>query len=506
MQIEVKTGDNCCGCGACVETCPEVFHQCRWTGLAEVIANDFTNVESAVVLAAGSCPTCNITVERDGVAVEQEFTVAPVAAVERLCNDVIELVLDTEFSGFSPGQYTTFELKDRRGRFCRAYSIVACEDGRLVFCVKLDPKGRAGRLFARAKAGDKMRITAPKGRFRLLPDEGKRADRPRTFVATGTGIAPILPMLKALPQVPKRVLFGVRHENDVFYTERLVEVPNTTVQVTVSRPESSWQGLRGRVTDHLHTLDLAHDEEVYLCGSMGMVSDVSTALAERGHSPDSIVAESFSMTVSGAPGQVTRSKWQTFGLWARRVHFYASIPVMMLLLFYGITGFLGNRADLFASQIPGDTSEGSGAGDEDGSLSLPADLPLTVAAVVPWLARQYGGHIDPELAEEDEDMILCDAESVWGTHSFTVDKAGRTYEVESRRAPWITALVNLHRGKHGDWRQKIVADIAAFVLILVTLTGAAMVLAVRARPRQRVVLGALGVVSVLLLVLFLLNR
>jgi ferredoxin-NADP reductase len=471
--------------------------------MSQAVSSDVASSEPAVTLAAGSCPTCNIAVERDGVALVQDFTTAPVSAVERLCPDVIELSLGTSCPGFSPGQYVTFALSDAEGLFYRAYSIVSCAEGVLAFCIKLDPRGRAGRVLGKFEVGDEVEITGPKGTFSLLPDKGRDRERPRTFIATGTGIAPILPMIRSIPDVPKRVLFGVRREPDLFRVEQLAEVPNTEVRVTLSRPESTWQGLRGRVTEHLDGLDLAPGDEVYLCGNPDMVSEMTAVLEERGHSPDTIVAERFSSSAVGATlAAVALSKWQAFALLARRIHLYTSIPLAALFLFYAFTGFLGNRADLFAKE----GAEPDGQDTAGQTLTLPPALSLTMVAVVPWLSQQYPGDIDRELAEEDDEFMFCDAESVWGTHTFTVDKVSRTYSVDSRPAPWVGALVNLHRGKHTDWRQKLVVDIAAFVLILVSLTGVVMVAQVRARPRQRVAVCVLGVCSVLFLILFLVGR
>lgn len=471
--------------------------------MAEVISADLSGVEEQVLLAAASCPTCNIRVEQDGVAVEQSFAGAAVVGVERLCPDVVELMLGTGVDEFVPGQYVTFALSDRKGKFYRAYSIVSATPDRLTFCIKLDPKGRAGKVLARLRTGDELRISSPKGTFALRESDCRNGDRSCTFIATGTGIAPILPMIRSIPDVPKCVLFGVRHERDLFYAAELADVPNTDVRVTLTRPGPAWEGHGGRVTDHIEALDLAPEDGVYLCGSPDMVTEVTETLHGRGHSPDAIMSERYSSSAPGAPGAgVGLSTWQALGLLVRRVHLYASVPLMVLFIFYAVTGFIGNRIDLF---VRGDAGYESAATAPE-ELVLPAALPLTAEAVLPWLAQRYGGNIDGEHAEEDEEMLICDSESVWGTRTFTVDKPSRTYTVESRRAPWAGALVNLHRGKHTDWRQKLIADAAALVLVLVSVTGIVMVGQTRGRPRQRVVLCALGVVSLLLLAAFLVNR
>lgn len=53
----------------------------------------------------------------------------------------------------------------------------------------------------------------------------------------------MIAMLEATPEnVRKTVIFGVRHDADVFYAERLRKYPNTQTVITVSRPSDAWVG------------------------------------------------------------------------------------------------------------------------------------------------------------------------------------------------------------------------------------------------------------------------
>jgi benzoate/toluate 1,2-dioxygenase reductase subunit len=64
---------------------------------------------------------------------------------------------------------------------------------RLEFFIRSVPGGAFSQWLAGAKVGDAVELSAPHGTF-FLRDE----DRPRLFVAGGTGVAPFLSMLRSM--------------------------------------------------------------------------------------------------------------------------------------------------------------------------------------------------------------------------------------------------------------------------------------------------------------------
>lgn len=152
----------------------------------------------------------------------------------------------------------------------------------------------------------------------------KNTNAHKTFVATGTGIAPMVAMLEATPaDVKKTVIFGVRNDEDVFYAERLRSFANTEVVITVSRPSDSWTGKSGRVTDHLHLVP--PESEVYVCGNPDMVESVTKALEAAGHPSDLVSHESFvAQAAPSATGGKPREKGMRAAL--SRFFIYGEVP------------------------------------------------------------------------------------------------------------------------------------------------------------------------------------
>ncbi len=141
--------------------------------------------------------------------------------------------------------------------------------------------GGQGSQFANsARVGEVTTIELPLGRYGLTPP-GKR----RVFVATGTGLAPLLPMFRTLADAGEldqaTLLFGCRGaETDL---TRQLDDPLPGQLLRCYSREDSAEARRGRVTDALAQFDFAPAEtEFYLCGSGAMVADCQALLASRG--------------------------------------------------------------------------------------------------------------------------------------------------------------------------------------------------------------------------------
>jgi len=178
----------------------------------------------------------------------------------------------------------------------RSYSIASTPtDEYLEFCVKYLPNGLASEFFKKMNAGDTVAMRGPLGRF-VCRDEAPS----HVHVATGAGIAPVMGMIRdELENKDKthsvHLLFGLRFEEDLFWIERLDHITNTyknfSYQLTLSRPTDTWEGLRGRVTEHLDEHEATHD--FYICGSKEMVQDTKKLLSEKGVSKEQIHFEIF---------------------------------------------------------------------------------------------------------------------------------------------------------------------------------------------------------------------
>ncbi len=199
---------------------------------------------------------------------------------------------------FLAGQFLQFCIPQPEKMVLRSYSISSTpSDPYLEFCIKFLEGGLASQYLKNMNIGDSVEFQGPRGLF-VHKENGIAI----SLIATGTGIAPIMGIIRDELENKKntqevRLLFGVRSEEDVFWLDRFENLkkqyPNFVYDVTLSQPkiDGSWAGLRGRVTEHiLHHL-VSH--KFYLCGNAAMVKDVRTILLENGVEPKAIHFEIF---------------------------------------------------------------------------------------------------------------------------------------------------------------------------------------------------------------------
>lgn len=210
---------------------------------------------------------------------------------------------DDTFS-FAPGQYVTFYLTRAGNSITRSYSFFspARETGRFDLLIKQVPGGYGSTLLCGLdpQTQPTLRGLAPLGRFLLRPP----GDRTVVFVATGTGLAPFIPMLDDLrahsPGASTWLVFGERFREDLFYYDELRALeaawPTFHFLPMLSRPpaDGSWGGGAGHVQDGLRERfpDLSRSD-VYLCGVPAMVNETQELALRLNCPKDHIFVERY---------------------------------------------------------------------------------------------------------------------------------------------------------------------------------------------------------------------
>ncbi len=199
---------------------------------------------------------------------------------------------------FEPGQYMTIGVYADGRLVQRPYSVASSPrtagDG-YEFYVRLVPMLRFTTLLWRLPLGHGMRMTGPKGRF-VLEDDDRRT---HVFIATGTGIAPFISMVRTalLDGKPRRtvVAHGASYVSELGYRRELEQLQREgyplTYVPTISRPaepeNAGWRGRTGRVETTLD--DLCDDcsilpfrTVVYICGNPEMILKAEAIVRSRG--------------------------------------------------------------------------------------------------------------------------------------------------------------------------------------------------------------------------------
>lgn len=243
---------------------------------------------------------CTIEIpEPDEVVVHPARIVkATVAAIEDLTHDIRRLLLrPAKPIDFSPGQYVQLQFTPE---LARPYSMAGlCDDGVLEFHVRRVPDGRVtGHIAQHLQVGDAVKVSGPLGSAYLR----RRHEGPMLCVAGGTGLAPILSILRgAIAQGmrnPMHLYVGVRSPRDLYGLQWLAPLQRDhaglRVHIVVGSGGDPAAHRRGFVTE---AIEQDHGEldgwRAYLCGSPPMVEAATLLARRRGIAPEHIHADAF---------------------------------------------------------------------------------------------------------------------------------------------------------------------------------------------------------------------
>jgi len=170
----------------------------------------------------------------------------------------------------------------------RAYSVVEWTADTCTIIVSFSGMGVGARFFAMAPVGTLFDAYGPFSDFPYHYGTG----RPKVFLATGTGTAPFVAMTReaVLERAPSLLVLGVPKEEDIPYRQyfdRLhIENQEFTPFYVLSRPDASWSGARGYVTDQFTGSNerWLRASDVYVCG-VPMMVESSLAMLKKARVP-----------------------------------------------------------------------------------------------------------------------------------------------------------------------------------------------------------------------------
>ena len=220
---------------------------------------------------------------------------AEVVAVEQVASETMRLELKVmQPVAFEPGQYV--RIQPQGADFHRSYSMANVPGtDRLQFFVRMVAQGAFSGWLAGARPGDKVALGTPHGSF-FLRDE----DRPRLFVAGGTGVAPFLSMLRSMaqqpPAQPTTFLIGARTPGHLFALEELKALGGRLqgMDLRIAVEQDAPGGCHaGYATDLIAQLGLDPATRVYLCGPPPMVEAGRAAAEAAGLKRADVLCERF---------------------------------------------------------------------------------------------------------------------------------------------------------------------------------------------------------------------
>lgn len=234
------------------------------------------------------------------------WQVATIVAVREESPAARTLLLDVPmWPGHRPGQHVDVRLRAPNGYTAqRSYSIASAPNGSTVeLTVQAVPDGEVSSyLVDTAEPGDRFELRGPVGGYFTWDAEDAS---PVLLVAGGSGLVPLMCMIRARAEarsrVPFRLIYSVRDPDSALYTEELVRRVrddhglDVTTVYTRAAP-AGWPHPVGRVDRRVlgeagWPVDFA--PLCFVCGPTGFVEAVANVLVEAGHAAERVKTERF---------------------------------------------------------------------------------------------------------------------------------------------------------------------------------------------------------------------
>lgn len=299
----VKYGCKHGGCNTC--RAQLLDGECRLSDNTSFSLSDADRASGIVLLCStyfvGDELLVDITETMDDLTEEQyragqqvQEHVVTVDRFEALTRDIRWLGLRLEEPAdmtFMAGQYVEVAVPGSTDEW-RSYSMANApqESDRVDLIIKVIPGGRfSSALEDKVRLGDTMRLRGPFGQFGV-----RLSHRPMIIVAGGSGMAPILAMLKDLAitgnQRELAFFYGARTDRDLFLLEELdrfaSQHPWFTFVPALSEPNGNvetWKGETGLVAEVLaRNIPSTKGYEAYLCGPPPMIDAAIDVLLTSG--------------------------------------------------------------------------------------------------------------------------------------------------------------------------------------------------------------------------------
>jgi len=235
-------------------------------------------------------------VARTAVPGRLSWRLATVEAIRDETATARTLTFDVpEWPGHLPGQHVDVRLTAEDGYSTqRSYSLASsCADGVRLTVQKVDDGEVSPYLASVLKVGDRVELRGPVGGwFVWRPTD----TAPVLLVAGGSGIVPLMAMIRARnaasSRVPFRLIYSVRRPTDVIYADELrLPAGGLDVHYLFTRDGT---GRRIGVADvNTHGWPADFEPDCFVCGPTGFVETVADILVALGHKPRKIKTERF---------------------------------------------------------------------------------------------------------------------------------------------------------------------------------------------------------------------
>lgn len=247
-----------------------------------------------------------------------KFHSLKVSQINRETNDCVEVIFDvpsdlTDQYQFLHGQYLTLKAIIKGEEVRRSYSICTSPtEKKLAVAIKKVPNGVfSSYANENLKIGDTLEVMTPMGRF--THELNPTAKRRYLLVAAGSGITPILSILKTVlvqePNSHVTLMYGNQSRGSIIFKSQLETLKNRYMERLslyhiLSRERGEADILCGRINEEKcnyfinNLLDVKTLDHAFICGPEEMIHSVKNTLIRAGMPEKQVHFELFATAAS----------------------------------------------------------------------------------------------------------------------------------------------------------------------------------------------------------------
>jgi len=153
--------------------------------------------------------------------------------------------------------------------------------------------------------------------------------------------------------------------------------------------------------------------------------------------------------------------------YSRWLHIYVSMTSFVIVFFFAVTGWTLNHPDAFGARERRTTA----AGTLGTHLTNPGTAGVSKLEIVDALRRAH--HVGGALSDFriDDDQLSVAFKGPGYIADAIIDRRTGKYELSESRLGLVAIVNDLHKGRDSGRAWKVVIDVSAVLLTLISLTG-----------------------------------
>ena len=181
---------------------------------------------------------------------------------------------------------------------------------------------------------------------------------------------------------------------------------------------------------------------------------------------------------------------------SRWLHIYGSMISFAIVFFFSVTGITLNHPDYFAGELK--TTQEKGKLDSNWVANKDTNK-IAKLEIVEWLRKNHNIKAAVSEFRIDESQCTVSFKGPGYAADAFINRENGSYELTLLRAGIVGIMNDLHKGRDTGSKWSWVIDIAAALMVLISLTGMILILYIKRKKWSGLIIAAIGIILLCLL-------